>query len=108
VLRAGWSEADEIDYCIRLERCDARAECPCGILGCPVDIDALDRVPCRMRHVRLALATAGDDYVVAGIDEPRDEERADVTGPTDDDKSHRENVHFLFAIASFSMEDLSR
>jgi hypothetical protein len=37
---------------------------------------------------------------VAGVDEARDEERADVTGSADDDKSHRENVHFLFAIAT--------
>jgi hypothetical protein len=37
-----------------------------------------------MGHVGLALSAARDDDVVAGIDQPRDEERADVTGPADD------------------------
>jgi hypothetical protein len=41
-----------------------------------------------MLHIRLALASTRDDYVVARSDKPWDEERADVTGPTDDDKSH--------------------
>jgi hypothetical protein len=41
-----------------------------------------------MRHVRLALSAAGDDYIVASVNEPRDEERADVTGAADDDQSH--------------------
>src|SRR5258705_6012737 len=53
-----------------------------------------------MGHIGFALSTAGDDYVVAGIDKPRDEERPDVTGAPDYDKSHRENVHFPFPIAS--------
>ena len=38
---------------------------------------------------------AGDDYVVTRINETRDEERADVTGPADDDNSHPENVHLV-------------
>lgn len=41
-----------------------------------------------MRHVRLALSTAGGDYVVARGDEPRDEERSNVPGSADDDDSN--------------------
>src|SRR5207237_4316472 len=87
LLGAGRSKADEIDDCIRLERRDARAECPGGVLGRSVDVDALDGAPRGMRHIRLALSTAGDDYLVPRVDEPRDEERHDVTGPADDDNS---------------------
>ena len=92
MLGAGRSKADEINDCIRLECCDARAECPRDVLGRPVDLDATYCSPCRMWHIRLALSTAGDDYVVARIDKSRDEERADVTGPADDDKSHYANA----------------
>src|SRR5206468_6393268 len=77
LLRVLGSKTDEIDDCIRVERYDARAERPRSVIGCPVDLDAVYRVPCRMRHVRLAISPAGDDYVVARVDEPRDEERAD-------------------------------
>ena len=86
------SKADEINDCIRFERCDSRAECPCGVFGIPVDRDALYRAPCRMRHVRFTVATAGDDYIVAGVDEPRDEEGANVTGASDDDNDHAADV----------------
>jgi hypothetical protein len=41
-----------------------------------------------MWYIRLALSTAGYDYLVARKDKPRNEERADVTGSADDDKSH--------------------
>jgi hypothetical protein len=88
VLRAGRSEADEIDDCIRLERCDPRAERPRGVLGCAVDVDALYCVPCRMWYIRLPLSTAGDDYFVPGGDEPWNQERADVAGTADDDDSN--------------------
>jgi hypothetical protein len=92
MLGAGRSKTDEINDCIRLECCDARAECPRGVLGRPVDLDATYCGPCRMWHIRLALSTAGDDYVVARIDKSRDEERADVTGPADNDESHYANA----------------
>ena len=36
----------------------------------------------------LALASAGNDPLVARAHKPRDEECADVTGPADYDKSH--------------------
>jgi hypothetical protein len=41
-----------------------------------------------MWYIRLPLSTGGDDYIVARVDKPRDEERADVTGTTDDDDSN--------------------
>ena len=88
LLRAGGSKADEIDNCIRIERGDPRSERPCGVLGRPVDVDPPHSFPRRVRNIRVALATAGNNYIVARIDKPRDEERADVTGSADDDKSH--------------------
>jgi hypothetical protein len=88
LLRAVRSKADEIHDCVRSERCYASAERPCGVLDCPVDLDATYRIPCRMAHVRLAVATAGNDYLVARIDKSRDEKCADVTGSADDDNSH--------------------
>ena len=61
---------------------------PLGELWSRLDLDSLNRGPCRMRRIRLALCTAGDDYVVARVNEARDEVRADVTGPADDDNPH--------------------
>ena len=88
MLRARGSKADEIDDCIRLERRDARTERPHGLLGSPIDVNALYCIPCWMPHIRLALSTTGGNYVVAGTDKAGDEKSADVAGGTDDDKSH--------------------
>jgi hypothetical protein len=88
MLRAGGSEADEIDHCVGFERCDARSKCPSDLLCGPIDLDAPYGIPCRIRDVWSALSTARDDYIVARVDESRDEERPDVTGAADYDNSH--------------------
>jgi hypothetical protein len=92
VLGARRSEADEINYCIRFERCYACAEFPRTFLDRPINVDSAYRAPRGMRHIRLALSPAGNDDVVARGDEPRDKEGADVTGSADDDNSHLGNV----------------
>jgi hypothetical protein len=88
MLRARRSEADEIDDCVGLERCDARSKCPSGFLCGPIDLDTVHGIPCRIRDVWSALSTARDDYVVPRVDESRDEERPDVTGAADYYNSH--------------------
>src|SRR5688572_18810103 len=75
VLGASRRKADEIDYRIRREPRDAGAKCPCSVLGSPVDVEALHCVPGGMRHIRLALSTAGDDHLMPSPHEPGNEER---------------------------------
>src|SRR5256885_13436097 len=41
-----------------------------------------------MRHIRIALSPAGDDYFVSGVNQPWNQEGADVTGAADDENSH--------------------
>ena len=88
LLRARGSKANKINNCIGAERGDARAECAGSILRGPVDLDAFYCVPCRMRYIRRARSTAGDDYLVTRVNQSRDEECADMTGSSNDDNSH--------------------
>jgi hypothetical protein len=88
LLRAGGSKADEIDDCIRLELGNARAESPGYVLRCPVDLDAPYCVPCSVWYIRLAISAAGDDYLMASVNEPRNEKRPDMASGTDEDNSH--------------------
>ena len=43
----------------------------------------------RRAQARLALAAAGDDHVVTGVDQTGDEKRPDVTRTADYDDSHQ-------------------
>src|SRR5206468_9575390 len=88
LLRTGRCEANQINYRVGVEGCDTRSKRPGSILGGAVDLDKLSFAPRRVWNVGLALSSAGDNHLVSGIDETRNEECADVTGPTNDDDSH--------------------
>lgn len=99
-MRAGWSEADEIDNCVRLERRDIRSEGPIVVRSDAIQLEVPHRIPGSIGKVRLAFAAIDDDDVVARVDKTWDEEGADVTGATNDDNSHPDNVQVSLIAAS--------
>ena len=85
-------EAHHVDHHVGLEVADVMREHAPGVLGLAIDGDLLDRVPGGVVDVRLSDAATQADHLVAGPNQSRDEERADVSGSTDHDNAHADSL----------------
>ena len=81
-------ERDEVDDRIRRQLGDPARERTLGILSCTVRRDVPDLPPGGVVDVARTLPTADVDHLVAGADQTRDEEGADVAAAPDDDDAH--------------------
>ena len=85
-------EADHVDHHVGLEVADAMREHALGVLSLAIDRDLLDRVPGGVIDVRLSTAATQIDHLVAGSNQSRNQEGADVSRSTNHHDAHVDSV----------------
>ena len=85
-------EAHHVDHHVGLEVADVMREHALGVLGLAIDGDLKDRFPRGVVDVRSSDAATQADHLVAGSNQSRDEERADVSGSPDHNNAHVDSL----------------